>query len=515
MPFLLMVFLTLVCLPEPRQWPEPSFGGGPWLSAGLTWSGSALVAAGAWLVAARVRWRLGKGARVRDRVCLRYESERLFHRLALFGAYGLALEVLGWGSAVGELWRWTDGTLLPCAELMVLAPFLAALLASWVCFYDADRSIHHETSHLDDAPGDTGPAVPGHCVSRDHPPALPFGGRVAYVLFHFRQKLALVFIPLGLLVAQKDLRRQFPYSWAAWEPWVNAIGVLGVTLLLLGLPWVFRLALGLRPMPPGPVRDRLIAAAARLRFRCSDILVWNTGSGMANAMLIGLLPWPRYVVFTDRLLEDFRPEEVEAVFGHEVGHVKHYHMLYYFSFLSCSVMALWFGWVLVSRLPELSGVNSFFGRIHQQDLAEGLSIVAVMLGYVFVVFGFLSRRCERQADVFGCRAVSCGRVVCEGHEAGQTFPEKCSVVCPTGIRTFIRALDKVALVNGIHRERPGFLQSWQHSTIARRVDFLRRMLDDPSLEPLFQRRVGWVKAGLLAVVVGLLVAFVVLSGVQA
>jgi STE24 endopeptidase len=289
---------------------------------------------------------------------------------------------------------------------------------------------------------------------------------------------------------------------------VNAAGLLAVTLVLLGLPWVFRLSLGLRPMPPGPLRDRLLAAAARLRFRCSDILLWNTRSGMANAMVIGLMPWPRYVVFTDRLLEDFSPEEVEAVFGHEMGHVKHYHMLYYFGFLSCSMLTLWFGWQALSRLPGLSGLSDFFAGLHQQDLAEGLSIVAVLLGYIFVVFGFLSRRCERQADVFGCRAVSCGRPGCAGHGPGEA-PAAGGGLCPTGIRTFIRALDKVALVNGISRDRPGFLQSWQHSTIARRVDFLQRLLEDPALEPRFQRRVAWVKAGLLAVVVGLLAALAV------
>ena len=100
-----------------------------------------------------------------------------------------------------------------------------------------------------------------------------------------------------------------------------------------------------------------------------------------------------------------------------------------------------------------------------------------------MVFGFLSRRCERQADIFGSRAVSC--------------------------QAFIAALEKVASLNGIHRERPGWLSSWQHSTIARRVDFLEKMHADPGLERHFQRRLGWVKwgvvFGLTAVVVTVLI----------
>jgi hypothetical protein len=80
-------------------------------------------------------------------------------------------------------------------------------------------------------------------------------------------------------------------------------------------------------------------------------------------------------------------------------------------------------------------------------------------------------------------------------------------LCPTGINTHIQALEKVADSNGMSRDRPGWLQSWQHSTIARRVDFLTRVRQDPLVERRFQRRVFITKcvlffglvAGMLAV----------------
>src|SRR5262249_39064866 len=80
-------------------------------------------------------------------------------------------------------------------------------------------------------------------------------------------------------------------------------------------------------------------------------------------------------------------------------------------------------------------------------------------------------------------------------------------LCPTGINTFIRALEKVALVNGISRDRPGILQSWQHSTIGRRVEFLRRILLDAKVERRFQRRVVLFK-WLLLLVLGGALAFI-------
>jgi STE24 endopeptidase len=128
--------------------------------------------------------------------------------------------------------------------------------------------------------------------------------------------------------------------------------------------------------------------------------------------------------------------------------------------------------------------------------------------YIFLVFGFLSRRCERQADIFGCRAVSCQRRQCNGHDADTVLSPKGRGLCPTGILTFIEALEKVARLNGMSRDRPGWLQSWQHSTIACRVAFLQRLLEDPSLARRFQRRVTLVKWSLL-LVVGAILALVI------
>src|SRR5262249_20328761 len=119
-----------------------------------------------------------------------------------------------------------------------------------------------------------------------------------------------------------------------------------------------------------------------------------------------------------------------------------------------------------------------------------------------------------QADVFGCRAVSCGDAACAGHGEGTALAPRGGALCPTGIRTFIQALEEGALVNGISPERPGFLQSWQHSTIAKRVRFLRQVLADEGVERRFQRRLWlWKAAGLVAMAAGL-TALVAVNGWQ-
>jgi STE24 endopeptidase len=475
MPFLLLLVLAVACLYQ--GWPRPSgdLPLGVW--ALLAW----LPMAGAVGVACVVtRWashRLRQTPEARESVLRRYGVFRSYHIFILIAAYGLTLYELGWGWLVYQfctVGSEATGYLVPGAELLLLAPLVTGLLLSWAFYHDVERTIH-ET------------AVPLFV-------ARPYWGRWSYVGFHARQNLALVAAPLTLLIVVQGLVRQFPALRHDEHMPLAALGsFIGVLIIL---PWILRLILGLRPLPPGPLRDRLIAEARRLNFRFTDILVWNTHGGVANAMVAGILPLPRYIVFSDRLLAGLSDDELEAVFGHEVGHVKHWHIAYYLGFLLISLGVLIETWHLIA-VAVLEAVPSL--RAHFSDNMEGVELTLLPLAclYIFVVFGFLSRRCERQADIFGCRAVSCDRPDCPDHGGDVRLLPAARGLCSTGIRTFIRALEKVAHLNGISRSRPGWLQSWQHSTIARRVEFLQHMLSDPGIEPRFQRRVGQVKWALL------------------
>jgi Zn-dependent protease with chaperone function len=497
MSFLLMVFLTVVCVvgdfPATPLWQAPGWSV---LAAALA---VGLVGLHAFWVSWRV-WRpLARDPGLRERVLARYERRRFYHQTGQIALFIILLWGLGWGWTVGHFWGAGDrefpGPALPGAELVLLLPFVLGQVVSWLCFYDADRAVHRAAHRLVDADAFGQSWVEAHQAQ-----AVPFDGRWGYLAFQLRQKLALVFIPVLLLIVQKELLRLVPPNWQERSV-ITLLGLTGLAGVFVGMPLLIRLVLGLRPLPEGPLRDRLLAASRRLHFRATDILLWNTRSGMANAMVIGLLPWLRFVVFTDRLLDEFSEDEVEAVFGHEVGHVRHRHMLYYLLFLTASlaVLGLVFEHYLKPSFGYLLGLASQGGEATQAP-SDNLLIfpaVGLLLAYVFVVFGFLSRRCERQADVFGCRAVSCNTPGCRDHDAATPLAARGKGLCLTGIRTFIRALEKVALVNGINRERPGFLQSWQHSTIARRVAFLDRVLIDQAVEARFQRRLWLLKWALL------------------
>ena len=101
--------------------------------------------------------------------------------------------------------------------------------------------------------------------------------------------------------------------------------------------------------------------------------------------------------------------------------------------------------------------------------------LALFAVYIFVVFGYLSRRCERQADIYGSRS--------------------------TSPQAFIDALEKVAVLNGIPRDKPGRLWSWQHGTIGQRVAFLEQLRSDAAVEVNFQRRLFLLKWGVVFLMV--------------
>jgi STE24 endopeptidase len=445
MPFLLLLVLTLTSLDRKRS--EPLTGLGTTGSVALTCWVMVLFAAVAWMAARGWRMQLQTDPAGRSAVIRKYTRFRRWHVYTLLVTHVLLVCYGGWGWTITNLLI-PGEVVIPGIDVILMLPLLGSLSMAWAGYYPLERAIAHAGLM---------------------PPAEPFPGRWSYVALQTRQNFLLVAPPLLLMTIQQLLFLALP-GMQGDSLLLPAIGFALLVGMFAGIPWLLRLILGLEPLPEGPLRERLLATARRLSFRLNDILVWNTRNTIVNAMVTGPMPWLRYVVLTDRLVIELTPDEVEAVFGHEVGHIKHHHLLFYFGFLMASMVAMVGLWNAAAGAVGNSAVQTWLD----------LPFLGLMGMYVFVVFGFLSRRCERQADIFGCRTVS--------------------------VPVFVEALEKVARLNGISRERPGWLMSWQHSTIARRVDFLKKMHDDPRLEPRFQRRVGLVKWGMVLSLAAALVA---------
>jgi Zn-dependent protease with chaperone function len=135
-------------------------------------------------------------------------------------------------------------------------------------------------------------------------------------------------------------------------------------------------------------------------------------------------------------------------------------------------------------------------------------IVAGGFFWVLLLFGFLSRRFERQADVFAARTMqtkSAQQTSALPLLEGPVFEDK-SVVGAHGATVFASALERVAIINNIPtgprtkwsgslRNRLAFVveraadlaHNWLHGSIQERQEYVRRLGADPNLTGRFDR----------------------------
>lgn len=159
------------------------------------------------------------------------------------------------------------------------------------------------------------------------------------------------------------------------------------------MSWVWR---G-RPLEDDDLRQRFQKLARRAGVNYRDILLLRTKrSKLANAWVAGLLPKWRSVFVSDYLVEHLSPDEIETVFAHELGHIKHRHLLKQVGWI-----VLGFGaQLLLVRLSLL-----LFDRlIAIPSWLYWLSFVTVNLGMIFlaVQFGLMRfwRKMEFEADAY-------------------------------------------------------------------------------------------------------------------
>lgn len=243
-----------------------------------------------------------------------------------------------------------------------------------------------------------------------------------------------------------------------------------IALVLLVVPFGVRLLVRAHPLPAGPLRDRLEAYGKRVGFRARDILVWPTTEAL-NAAVIGALPRFRYVLVTQALLDTLEPDEIEAVYAHEAGHARRGHILLFFGFTATLPLALLFPQLMPTPIAAaLTAVPSL------------LRVVAMVVIWFGVVFGWISRRFEQEADVYGLETLGPDRPLADE----ETHP-------------FARALERIADEAPEMREVTG----WRHFSIGERVAFVRSYTQDPEVRRETNKAIGKLRLTLLVVIGGL------------
>ncbi|QOJ04634.1 MAG: M48 family metalloprotease [Planctomycetia bacterium] len=382
-------------------------------------------------------------------------------------------------------------------ELVMLAPFFASVLFQWIVFFPVERAIRHVALRQADVADD----------SRTHgtEPDVALG---AYLLDKCRHQILVVAAPMILIVfvkhftellkpIQSDGTFQPSPLFRTWLPVklhaYAADALLGIAsfFILLCSPVLIRHIWSTRPLPDGPLRRRFVETCRRIGLRYREILLWQTHGTTINAAVVGFVPPMRYILVSDALLENLDDEEIEAVFGHEAGHVHHWHLPLFGVFALVTMYLAGGAFIALQRMRWVT----------DPALLEFISL-AVLLALWLFAFGWLSRKFERQADLFGVQCVTPDIASCVPH-CRVHGKSPAPGVCTTAANVFGRTLTRIADLNGIARDAP----SWRHGSIASRCRLLESFLNSPAALARFERQLVGIKVGLIgAAVVGTMIA---------
>jgi STE24 endopeptidase len=272
-------------------------------------------------------------------------------------------------------------------------------------------------------------------------------------------------------------------------------------MFLIFSPEILRRVLHTEPLPDCPLRRRLERIARQYHVGYRDVLLWKTESQMGNAAVMGFVPRFRYVLLSDLLLETMRDEQIEAIFAHEIGHVIHRHLYWLVAALAAMLFAL------AGPGQTISDAFSFTQSQHPwlSDSVQTALMLAFCLGVFGLVFGFVSRKFERQADVFAARTMQSEFDAAAQRNAPATLLAELETettstavlevpgmtvsgyssgyVGEQGAAAFCTALERVAIVNNI----PIAARSWCHGSIAKRIRFVQALGRDARRTAQFDR----------------------------
>lgn len=362
------------------------------------------------------------------------------YRVLLLAIYAFQVHALLWPSCVA--YDLGLGGVILAEKLLVVAPLFLSLFLSWIPLYRLDRILKGSDWTLR-----------------------------SYVVFHTRLVIGPVLAIVAILHVVFDGAGSLPVVGRLLSrvPAIELVLLLGTLVVMSVLmPLLLRLVWGGRPIPPGTVRDRLLALCERAGIGVRDLLVWETfGGRFVNALVTGVAPRLRYVFFTRPLLDGLGPEELDAVLAHELGHARHRHLVWFFTFAAGLILVL-FG------AQQLWGASIGAGA----TMLFAFGPVVVFWGFIML---FASRRFEGQADLFSLSLV------------GDAAP-------------LASALLKVAALSGI----PPGARSVTHGSIEERVSFLAAAQRDPLAAARLDRTVAPVRG----LILGMLGAGVLLTSLS-
>lgn len=291
-----------------------------------------------------------------------------------------------------------------------------------------------------------------------------------------RAMLAMPLVPVLLIVCWHEtveilLQSQPTLAW-------RAIDIAGTIAIVALSPAIIVRVLGTRSLGEGEVRQRIGTLCDQMGARITGVRLWAHPS--ANAAILGLLPWARYMLVTEPLLRGMPRHELDAVVAHELAHVRQHHVLWIVLAMLALVTALGLGEPAIAWIGQSAGLG--------RGLAE-LSALLFVATAAVLGFGSISRLIERHADARAAVALSTS--IAKEQDSDPT------IVHQGGPDSMAAALDRVCALNGVDPSRWGF----RHGSVRQRQRALARLTGMPSRRLPVDRRVRTLRLATLTTLV--------------
>ena len=230
-------------------------------------------------------------------------------------------------------------------------------------------------------------------------------------------------------------------------------------ILLIFTPYLITKLWESEPLDAGELKTSIDDYCQKQNVKFKGVLSWNAlNKGLITAAVMGIIYPFRYLLLTPKLMELLNKDEILAVVGHEVGHVRKKHMFFYICFFFAAMPFLTSLSMYLVQLFQITepGRSIFVFLYEPNNIFINVLIITLTLFFFIIYFRFffayLMRNFERQADLYCFES--------------DIEPEH-----------LISAFEKL---NTIIRE-PKEKKNWHHFNISERVSFLKECLLDTSL----------------------------------
>src|SRR6202142_3722724 len=222
--------------------------------------------------------------------------------------------------------------------------------------------------------------------------------------------------------------------------WVFAwLGFLGVAILIAQLAPVilFPIFYKFEPLQNEELKARLTRLGERAGTRVRGVYKWHLSekSKKANAALTGLGN-TRRIILADTLLDNYAPDEIEAVLAHELGHHVHRHILKSIFVQAGITLA---GFWIANFVLHYAVDRHMFEELSDFANLPLLALTATALSLLLMpALNAYSRYNERQADRYAFESIA-------------------------SVEPFISSMNKLALQNLAERVPSKFVEWFFHS----------------------------------------------------